>query len=49
MGIFKMAQLKYRKLDKVRMLSQDFMGILGPKWPHFILQLCICEFRIFYE
>ena len=44
-----MAQLKYRKFDKVRMLSQDFMGIFGPKWPHFIFQLCICEFRIVYE
>ena len=49
MGIFKMAQLKYRKFDKVRMLSQDFMGIFAPKWPHFIFQLCICEFRIVYE
>ena len=44
-----MAQLKYRKLDKVRILSQGFMGILAPKWPHFIFQLCIREFRIVYE
>ena len=30
------------------MLSQDFMSILVPRQPHFILQLCICDFPIVY-
>ena len=30
------------------MLSQDFIAILIPRRPHFILQLCICDFSIAY-
>ena len=32
----------------VRMFSQDFMAIQVPRQPHFILQLCICDFPIVY-
>ena len=30
------------------MLSQDFMAIMVPGRPHFILQLCICDFPTVY-